>query len=934
MKKNLLLIVALIACFNIGFSQTTFLENKIPVDPAIRTGTLPNGMKYYIRKNKKPENRVELRLAVNAGSTAENDEQQGLAHLCEHMCFNGTKNFKKSELVDYLESIGTKFGADLNAYTSFDETVYMLQVPTDTEKFITKGLQILEDWAHNVSFDTVEINKERGVVVEEWRLGQGAQERMQRKVWPIEFKDSRYADRLPIGKKEIIEGCKYETLTSFYHNWYRPDLQAVFIVGDIDVDKMEAMLKKQFSGIPKSKNAQQLKSWPVPDQKEMMVATATDKESPYTIIQLNYKLPAEKTITEGEYRKSIAQQLYNGMINSRLAELQKKADAPFVFAFTGKSSMVRTKDAYQSFAVVKEDGIEKGIKTLVTENERVKKFGFTKGEFERQKKETLRGMETSYNERDKTESKQLIQEYIRNFLNQECIPGIAYEYELYKKYLPTITLEEVNAFAKEWITPNGENLVVTIMAPDKTTLKIPGDDEVKNFVKTAQATPITAYEDKTTNEPLLAVKPTAGKIVSEKNNDTYGITELILSNGVRVFLKPTDFKNDQVMFNAYSFGGSSLASDADYISAEMASYIIGESGVGNFDATALDKMMKGKVVDVGPYIDELHQGFRGNASPADLESMMQLIYLYFTQPRKDETMFTSMMQQQSAMLQNRSSDPMSVFRDTVGYVMASYNYRERPFTLELLKEANLDKIYSFYKDRFADANGFVFTFVGSFDKNKIKPLIENYIGALPATNREDAFKDLGIKPPQGNISKTVLKGTEPKSQVNLFFTGDFNNIRKERLRMIALIKLMSIKLRESLREDKSGVYGVGCNPSMTKYPQGEYKITISFGCAPGNVEMLIKAAMDVIDDVKQKGTDAANMTKVKETLIRERETLLKENSFWLQVISQSAEYNEDVNEIAQYNDWVNALTSDDLKNLANKYFDMKSYKQFVLNPEK
>ncbi len=934
MKKLLYLLVAILFCSTALFSQSTYLENKIPVDPSIRTGTLSNGMKYYIRKNQKPEKRVELRLAVNAGSTAEEDDQQGLAHLVEHMCFNGTKNFKKSELVDYLESIGTKFGADLNAYTSFDETVYMLQLPTDSEQFLIKGLQILEDWAHNVSFDTVEINKERGVVVEEWRLGQGAQERMRRQYWPVLFKDSRYAVRLPIGKKEIIEGCSYNAITSFYNTWYRPDLQALLVVGDIDVDKVEAMIKKEFSEIPKRSNVKSIKKWEVPDHKEMLVATARDKETPYSIVQLYYKLPAEKIVTEGDYRKSIVEALYNGMINSRLSELQKQANPPFVFAFSGKSGMVRTKDAYQSFAVTKEDGIETGIKTLVTENERVKKFGFTAGELERQKKDMLRQMETQFNERDKTESKQLINEYVRNFLEGECIPGIAYEYDLYKKYIPTITLNEVNDLAKNWINSSGENLVAVILGPEKETLKMPTEAEVKGFVKAAQAADIKPYEDKAANKPLMSKKPAAGKIIAENENKALGITELTLSNNVKVYLKQTDFKNDQVLMSGWSFGGTSLAADNDYLSASMSSFVIDQSGVADFDITTLEKMLKGKIVEGGPYIDMLHQGMRGSASPADLETLLQLINLYFNKPRKDETMFASLLEQQRAMLQNRSSDPMQVFYDSVGYIMSSYNFRSKPRTVEMLKECNLDKMYEFYKERFSNANGMVFAFVGNFNTAQLKPMLETYIASLPSTDKKEAFKDLGIIPPKGKLEKTVLKGKEPKSQVLLTFTGPFDYNRKQRFYMSALTRLMSIKLRESLREDKSGVYGVGCNPSMEKYPVPNYKITISFGCAPDNVDMLTNAALEQIEDVKKNGCNISNLTKIKETMIRERETQLKENNFWLSLISSSTENNEDMNEIQQYNDWVNSLTSDDFKKYANSYFDMNNLKKFMLYPEK
>jgi len=909
------------------------LQSPLPSDSNVRTGVMPNGMKYYIRYNKKPEKRAELRLAVNAGSTSENDDQQGLAHLNEHMAFNGTKHFSHSEVVDYLESVGTKFGPHLNAYTSFDETVYMIQIPTDTDAIVQKGLQILEDWSHDLSFDSVEVEKERGVVVEEWRLGQGANERMRRKYWPVLFKDSRYADRLPIGKKEIIEGCKQSTLRDFYHDWYRPDNQAVVAVGDFDMDKMEKWIKDKFSAVPSKQNERKVESFPVPDNKELAVATVTDKEANLSVVQIYYKAPVEKEVTVADYRRSMAERLFTSMLNARLGELQRSADPPFVFASIGFGNIVRTKDAYSCFAGCKEDGIEKALNTILTENERVHRFGFTQTELDRQKMESLRLMEKAVAEKDKTESKSFTDEYVRNFLKKEPFPGIEFEYELHKKYLPTITLEEINAFAKKWIT-DGTNAVVIATAPEKETTKMPSEARIKEMFKAVTTASIDPYKDVVMNKPLVAKAPTPSKVVDTKEVKEYGITEWKLANGARVILKPTDFKNDEILFTASAYGGSSLLSDKDYMSANYADDIINESGLGDYDATSLEKYLSGKIANVSPYIGQLEEGLTGTCAPKDLETMMQMEYLYFKGPRKDSSAFKSLMKRQQTMISNKNSDPNSIFRDTVSYAWNNYNYRSRPLSNDILKEVDLDRAYDIYKQRFSDASNFTFFFVGNFNVDELKPLVEKYIGGLPSSNSHETWKDLGITHPKGKVEKMVKKGIEPKSTVLMRYSMPFEYNRTNRNEINALLKLVNIKLRESLREDKSGVYGVSCNPSMQHYPKQWLEMTIQFGCAPNNVDMLVQAALDVLDDVKKNGADDKNLTKIKELSIRERETGLKENQFWLSALSANYTNNENILDLLHYNDWVNNLKGDDFKTFAAKYLKSDNYAKFVLMPEK
>ena len=929
--KKLIFIIALVLIGSTSFSQVN-LASKIPLDPNVKTGVLPNGMTYYVMYNKKPEHRAEFRLAVNVGSTQENDNQQGLAHFTEHMAFNGTKNFKKNELVDYIESMGIKFGADLNAYTSFDETVYMLQIPTDSVHIIDKAFQIFEDWAHNLLFDSVEIDKERGVVTEEWRLGQGANERMRRQYWPTMFKDSRYAERLPIGKKEILHDCKYETLRSFYREWYRPENMAIMVIGDIDVDKTIDRIKKQFGVIPQKANAKPVQSFPVPDTKGVIIATAKDKEATNTIIEMFYKLPKEAAKTQADYRNDLIAEVYNSMLNNRLTELQQLANPPFVYGSTSYGGLVRTKNAYTSFALVKDGGIEKGLEALVTENQRVKKFGYNQSELDRVKKSMLRGKEKQYNERDKTESRNFTYGMVANFLEKEPYPGIAFEYEFYKSQMPGVTLEEVNALAKKWI--NEENPVIVITSPDKPEATIPSDDKIKAILKNVLSADIKPYIDKVIDKPLLAVKPPTGRVVDEKLNKELNITTWKLSNGTTVLLKPTDFKNDEISFAGFSFGGSSLYTEKDYINASQCATIIDNGGLGEFNSVDLQKLLSGKVANVSPYVSSTTQGFNGSCSPQDAETMMQMLYLYFTNPGKDKTDFLAYIEKQKGFLQNRSSSPEAAFQDTIGATMGQYHYTAMPMTIDKLKQIDFDRVLQIYKERFSDPSGFTFTFVGNFKPETFKPLIEMYIGGIPALNKKETYKNLGVVPPKGMVEKTVKKGVEPKSSVNIKLTGAFEYTRQNRNNLNMLMSLVSIKLREQMREEKGGVYGVGAYPQMFHYPDQRYEINFRWGCAPENVDMLVKTMWEEIEKIKANGCDDKDLQKIKETAIRERETNLKDNRFWLNTINSNAINGEDIMEVLAYTDYVNGLKSETLKRFAGMYLNKQNVAKFVLNPEK
>lgn len=914
------------------FAQTN-LKEPVPFDPSVKTGVLSNGIKYYIKKNGKPEKRCELRLALNAGSMLETDDQQGLAHFVEHMCFNGTKNFKKAALIDFLESAGVKFGAHLNAYTSFDETVYMLQLPTDKEEVFLKGFQVLEDWAHNVSFESEEIEKERGVVISERRGRLGAGERMRQQWWPIFFEGSRYADRLPIGTLPVLEGFKHESLKDFYEKWYRPDLMAVCAVGDFDMDKVEAIIKEKFSKIPAKPNAPKHETFQVLDHKGLRIAMANDAEATNTSVRINYMHPLSNTNTLEDIRKGMVAELFNGMFGTRFQELIQKGGTPFSYAYSAYYNMVRTKNVFESFGMVKETGIMDGLKILLTENERVKRHGFTKGELERAKKDMMAGMETAFKEKDKTESNRYITAMVSSFLEGEPLSSIDFRYDFYKKHMDGITLEEVNALGKKWITDKGDNATCVILAPKKETVKLPSEEDVRKLFEEAAAAKIDPMQDEAVATELMKTKPQAGSVVNEKKNTDLGLTEWTLSNGAKVIFKSTNFKNDEVILSAYSPGGFAMYPVSDNDNGSFASFGVAQSGLGDLDAVQFQRYMTGKIVRISPYISELWEGMSGSYSPKDAESAFQVMNLYFTSPRKDEKMFKNVLQQQRGFVENMSKSPEAAFRDSVTKAMYNNHPRRQPMKVERLDNISPDRSFEIYKERFADADDFTFFFVGNIDEKTFKPLVETYIASLPTKGRKETWTDPNVAPIAKAIEKNVVRGSEPKSQVQFTYLGDYQYTRRNNFEIQSLIKLLDIKLREKIREEKGGTYGVSVQPSMTKFPKERYQITVSFGCAPEKADELMKAAIAEVESVLASGSDDKNLTKIKETFLRERETNLKENRFWLGYVSQSYQNGQDVMDMNQYNEWVNALQGKDFKKMAKKYIKKGKLVKFTLKPD-
>lgn len=915
------------------FAQAPKKQVKdLPLDPAVRTGKLPNGFTYYIRHNEEPKNRVTLYLANKVGSILETEDQRGLAHFMEHMSFNGTKHFPKNELVDYLQKSGVRFGADLNAYTSFDETVYQLPLPSDNPELLQGGLQIMRDWAQDATLNPVEINKERGVVLEEKRLGKGASERMRQVYFPVLLNHSRYAERLPIGIDTVLNNFQPATIKSFYQDWYRPNLQALIVVGDINVDEIEKRIKAKFGDLKNPAEEKTRIAYTVPLTGKNHFISVTDKENKATSAEILIKFPEQQVKTAVDYRNLIIRSLFNDMLNDRYQEVTRQADPPYISGGAGISNFLNSLDYYSASVTAKPGELEKGLKAVWRETVRVRKFGFTESELERAKKNYLNILEFSLKEKDKTPSSRYVNEYLQYFLKGTAAPGITEEYRLTQNDLPTISVKDVNAICKEYIKAVDRDILIT--APESEKAKLPNQTTVESWLAQVEAETLQPYKDEISKLPLLSHEPVAGKIIKEETDDVLHTTTLTLSNGVKVLLKPTDFQNNQVLISGFAPGGSSLYSDADFQSARYAAAATSVSGLGNYNASELRKYLTDKQAGVGVTISEGYQSLGGGSATKDTETMLQLLYADFTEPRLDKAAFSGFISRNKAFLTNLANDPNTVFADTVNTVLNQGSIRRATPTLTSLEQINPDRAFEIYKERFTDASNFTFVCVGSFKIEEIKPLLEKYLGGLPSTHKGENYRDLDIHPPVGKVEKTVYKGTEPKARVNLIFSGTFDYSAAEQVQLDALKEVLHIRLIERLREDESGVYSPGVGEDVSKYPQSRYSFTISFGCGPQNVEKLIASALDEVAKLKTSGPPQVNIDKYKAEDRRTWETSLKSNNWWLDYLVTSLQNHDDLHELKAYDSNLDKVTPASLKAIANKYLSGKNYIRLVLLPDK
>ncbi len=901
-----------------GATPRMKFSGELPVSTRIIKGKLDNGITYIIRNNITPKNRAELRLVINAGSILEDDNQQGFAHFVEHMAFNGTEDFAKQEIVDYVESIGMKFGAHLNAHTGFDETVYKLQLPIDDQQTLEKGMHILENWAHKLSFDATEIDKERGVVIEELRARKGANDRIFKKQLPVIAKNSQYAQRLPIGKQEILANGSHENLIRYYKEWYRPDLMAVIAVGDFEPIQIEALITKYFADIKQIESPRKRTVYSIPKNEIPLVSIETDAELPRIISTVQIKQPLLEPKTYEEYRTQLATKLYIAMLNSRYAEISIKPDVAIVGA---GSSFRRNFDASSNFIIgasIKPGQVKRALAEILREDNRALQHGFTESELTRAKNSLLRSLEKNTIEIDTEKSANYARKYVRHFMKGETLIGRVKALEAGKFFLAEITLEEVNSLGASWNT--GENRIVTIAAPEIDKAKLPTHNQVTALWNRVMAEQTTKYQDTVVATRLMTKKPTPGSVVDKQFNEKLDTHYWILSNGAKVVLKQTDFKNDQVLFTAISAGGNSLIDDQTYVKTLLSDSAANYMGVAEFNQVALRKFMQGKKFSLRSKINNLSESISGYSSTQDLENFMQMLHLKFTSPRKDKQDFETLLSRIEPGIENRFKQPENVFIDKIRETQyGNDDVRHAAFDVARLKQQDFSASIDFYRERFANAGDFSFIFVGNIDLNEIEPLVNTYIASLPANNVKERFKILEDNRKPGVLNVTVHKGQEEKAQVKILLYGKANYSHQESINFTAMKSVLSTLLRERIREEKGGVYGVRVNGSIMRHPREAFKLDISFTCDPARVDELIMETRKVIRELKANKMDEKYLINFKEKLHKSRQVNIKENKFWKNYLSSIERFQGNVIALDEYNQLVNSVTLENIQRAAKLY---------------
>ncbi len=911
------------------------LSQQMPVDPEVAVGSLPNGLRYYVRPNARPANRAELRLVVKAGSVLEDDDQRGVAHFVEHMQFEGTEHFPRKGIEDFLASLGVSIGPDANAATSYDDTQYTLRVPTDVPGALDSALLVLEDWAHAASFDQRGIDQQRGIVLSEWRMNLGAGERTAQKIRRVQLEGSRYGDRTPIGRPEVIEHVQRDQLTRFYRDWYRPDLSAVIVVGDVDRDAVVNMIEERFSSLSSPVPARPRPTFDVPEHPGTRYAIVTDKETTAAVVALTDLRPARNQGTVGGYRDIMLDQLFGGMLDFRLDELAQREDPPFIEADASRTlfQTPRTNDQAILQAVVPSDGVQRGLDALVTELQRVARFGFTATELARAKQARMLAYERVVTESPDRESASRADEYTRNFLQGEALPTIWQELAFNRRFLPEVTLAEINALAADWFPER--NRLVVVSAPEAAGVTLPDEAQLAEVVSKASVKPLEPYVDADAGHALMDEPPTPGTVVKTTVRPEAGITQWTLSNGATVVLKPTTLKEDQILFRAFAPGGTSLADDADVFAARVADMVVPAGGVGRFSDVMLDRILAGKAVGVRPFIDELDQGMGGGSTPQDLETLFQLIYLRFTQPRADPAAFAALAAQARGLLANQMASPGVVFEQAIADALSRNSARRQPETPATVDRWSLEKSMAFYRARFADASAFTFVFVGSFTPDAIKPFVETYLASLPATGARETWRDLGVAPPGGVVEKTVQKGIAPKSQVAIVFSGPFEYDEAHILALRTMSLLLQSRLLDTIRQELGGTYSITVTPRADRFPRPEYTVRIDWTCDPARTAALARRVFEEIAFVKATTLSPGQVDAIHEALLREFERNSQDNGYLLGQISRLYEAGDvaEVAAVVRLPGLIEALTGDAIQQAAKTYLNAERYVMVTLMPE-
>lgn len=935
--KKIILNILLILFISISNAQDSVIFNQnLPFNPDVKHGKLSNGITYYVMHNEEPKNRASFYIVQNVGAILENDNQNGLAHFLEHMSFNGTVNFPQKGILKYLESYGVAFGRNINAYTNVDETVYNIsKVPVENKNLLDSTLLILHDWCNYLLLTDEEIDAERGVIREEWRTRHSGRMRVYLESNKYLFKGSKYAERDVIGSLDVINNFKYDVIRDFYHNYYRTDLQAIVVVGDINADTIVTKIKELFSPIPAVKNPKERKYFNVPDNKEPIVGIVTDPEVNNIRFNLYFKHKATPFSEKNTkyYYEGLLQMIYSKMINERYSELVQTGNPPFINAYAAYYNRVRLMDVYNISCTLKENNILNGIKAALIENERVLKYGFTKTELQRAKTNIISNLETLVKEKNKQNSDDLARELNYSYLTNEPVLNIKYEYTLVKKLLKTITIDDINKLPNKWNTKN--NMVIVLSGPSKDSLNLPNKKQLLSIIKEVkQCDTIKAYTDNISDKPLIAEKLIPGVITKEKKLNNFNAVEWTLSNGAKVIIEKTDFKKDEINLKVFANGGSSMYPVKDLPSVSMLNRFIEAFGISSFNNTELKKTLTGKIVNITPYITNLEQGFNGNSSVNDFETLLQLLHLHFTHPRFDEDAFNALKERYTAYIANINSDINKAFKDTIALTVTNYNKRTLLFNPDFIKKIDFQTIKRVYNDLFTNASNYTFILNGNIDPEEAKNLIELYIGSINSNNKKTNWVNNNVNYPPNNISKKFSKDMKtPKTTIYINLHGDkIKYNAKNRIYMNVISELLDKKYTDIIREKEGGTYGVSVNAAITHYPKEEYKLTIYFDTNPEKADKLKDIIYQEIKKLYTESIDKIDLEEAKKNMLKVREENLRKNNYWINAIKHYYLHNEIIVTKSSFEDIVNKITDKEVMNFAKKYLTKIKTIEIVMTP--
>ena len=901
-----------------SMAQSMPIEN----DPSVRTGKLPNGLTYYVKQNNWPEHRVNFYIAQRVGSLQEEESQRGLAHFLEHMAFNGTEHYPGNGVIDYTRSLGVEFGRDLNAYTSVDQTVYNINdVPSTRESALDSCLLILKDWSNGLLLEGDEIDKERGVIHEEWRVRSSASQRMFERNLEKLYPGSKYGKRMPIGLMSVVDNFKYNEIRDYYHKWYRPDNQAIVVVGDIDVDRTEAKIKEMFGAIPApAADAAQVVDVEVPDNKEPIIVVDKDKEQQMNIIQVMYKtdpMPNEMKSDISYMLMKYAIDMACTMLDKRLDEKSQDPDCPYMQAGAGYGNYIfaKTKDCFQLFIAPKEGKTNEAVKAVTEEALRASQHGFTATEFARVKDDYMSNLEKQYNNRNQINNDRFGREYCAHYLNNEPYPSIEWTYQMMNMIAPNVGVEMINQLMAQMMPTTDENLVVLNFNPDKEGVALPAESELMGAINAAQEAKLEAYVDNVKDEPLMTVMPKPGKIVKETENKQLGFKELILSNGAKVILKPTTFKDDEIRYKAVSKGGSSLYGPEDWANCQMFDAVIGMSGLGNFSSNELQKALAGKNANVDLSMSTTRESLSGNSTKKDLETMFQMNYLYFTSIKKDEKAVTSLLNMLETQLKNKSTVPMAIFGDSVKNTIYNHSWRERPFNAENVKDINYDRVLEIAKERTANAADFTFYFVGSFDEATIKPLIEQYIASLPAKKGQaEDFKEVTQLATGNVVNEFIQKMETPQATAVMMWHSSLAPYTMENdIKADITGQVLETLLLKKVREDEGAAYSPNGYAGMSMIGKKPFIQSVaSISMKPEKKDIVLNIMRESLNEIANGQVEADALQKIKEKMLKDYDTNAKSNGSWINMLNTYNDYNLDL--FNGYKEAVNKVTAADISN--------------------